>query len=569
MAITRVQGNARGFITTGTSITVTQVSDPINGNVNVAIIACYGASGMKVSSIAQTGVTWTYQIKKTTTGMAVAIWFGVVGAGASKTITITLAVSAYNGAVGDVCEYSGVLTSSFLDKTAINTGTGTTSDTGTTANTTQADELWIGAILSDYRAQSNPTQGFTLLDGAQIPGECSGGYLEKIVSAIGTANSGDTLTSSSVWLGCIATFKAAAGATAKSFSDVGGGSDAFINPYRAMPFSETGHGAETFNTPFRSMGFADVGHGADVFTLLRALGFTDVGHGSDVFQILFKAMGFADTGHGSEAFTIPFKGLGFSDSGHGADSFSKFVTFLNQVFADTGHGVDAFIIPFKALGFTDVAGGIDSFLKDVWGPILKAFSDAGYGAEAFETIIAPALHKWGVALPFRLLQKYLATGRAVYLESLKKEITGKSIHPKRLNLEAHGTAVKAVRTDLTIEFRTVHKALNLQGYGKALRSVQSKGTLQGRKIEQVIMQLPVTGKQRLDLILELLGIELTLTYMFVAVVDDRTCEHCLQHDTKHFTREQIDMQFPDRDDTDYTLILPNAHPHCRCLLILL
>jgi len=186
-----------------------------------------------------------------------------------------------------------------------------------------------------------------------------------------------------------------------------------------------------------------------------------------------------------------------------------------------------------------------------------------------ETIIASALHKWGFVLPFRLLQKYLATGRAVYLEKVKKEITGKSIHPKRLNLEAHGTAVKPVRTNLTIEFQTVHKALNLQGYGKAVRLIQAKGNLQGRKIEQVTKQLPVTGKQRLDLVLELLGIELTLTYIFVAVVDDKTCEHCMQHDTKQFTREQIDMQFPDCDDTDYTLILPNAHPHCRCLLILL
>ena len=77
--------------------------------------------------------------------------------------------------------------------------------------------------------------------------------------------------------------KPAVGVTDKGFSDVGGGADAFLNPYRAMPFTDTGHGAEAFNTPFRSMGFADVGHGVDLFTLLRMLAFFDTGNGADAF----------------------------------------------------------------------------------------------------------------------------------------------------------------------------------------------------------------------------------------------------------------------------------------------
>ena len=189
-------------------------------------------------------------------------------------------------------------------------------------------------------------------------------------------------------------------ATAKGFSDVGGGSDAFLNPYRAMPFSETGHGAEAFSTPFRAMGFTDVGYGVDVFALLRQLAFSDVGHGTDVFALLrmlaFLDTGsgtdaftkdilgaitkaFADAGLGSDAFTIPFKALRFSDVGAGADAFSKFITFLNKNFADTGLCSDAFAVLFKALGFSDVGHGVDLFTL----LFTLAFLDTGSGADTF------------------------------------------------------------------------------------------------------------------------------------------------------------------------------------------
>ena len=188
----------------------------------------------------------------------------------------------------------------------------------------------------------------------------------------------------------------------KGFADVGGGSDAFINPYRSMGFPDAGHGAEAFNTPFRSMGVSDEGHGIEAFsTPFRTMGFAESGHGSDGFLNPYRAMVFADVGHGADNFLILFKGLGFSDNGHGADSFSKFITFLNQAFADSGHGADAFFIPFKALGFTDVGHGVDvfvllrmlafadvgsgtdAFIKEVLGAIAKAFADVGYGSDAF------------------------------------------------------------------------------------------------------------------------------------------------------------------------------------------
>lgn len=212
--ITRVQGNAKATIITGTLLNVTMASSPIAGN---ALVLTYmgcasGSNTPSISSISQTGVTWTYQIGKTHASYVSwrgEIWFGVVTSGANVMVNITLDKSAVNHATADVCEYSGLLTSGFLDLTATNSSLATTTpDTGTTSTTTQAEELWVGLTGSTWTTQSSPTNGFTLLDGV-TDGSVSNAYLEKIVSSTGTANSGTTQTSNA-WLGCIATFKAGA-----------------------------------------------------------------------------------------------------------------------------------------------------------------------------------------------------------------------------------------------------------------------------------------------------------------------------------------------------------------------
>lgn len=211
MAITRVQGNARGTSLTN-SISVTMTSTPTSGDMLIATIGTYSSTAFAtVSSISETGVTWTRQAQETygsgSYWRVVEIWAGVVGSGALTSITINLAVAADYGAIADVCEYSGLLTSGFLDKTAVNTGSSTAPDTGTTATTTQPNELWIGNTGVAASPQTNPTNGFTLLDGVSFS-SFSVAYLENIVNAIGTANSGTTIPAGVGWVGCIATFKA-------------------------------------------------------------------------------------------------------------------------------------------------------------------------------------------------------------------------------------------------------------------------------------------------------------------------------------------------------------------------
>jgi hypothetical protein len=211
-------GPARG--TTGfTPTTVTLPSIPVQGNLLIAVvgIVCSSTYVPSVTSITQTGVTWSRQVQaynapEYNDWWVVEIWAGVVGSGASTSVSIAwTGLGSSNTCIADICEYSGLVTSGFLDKTASNScGTAKTNalDTGTTATTTQATELWIGGtfIQSTTDAQSlRSGSTFTFLDGTNN-GLGSLAYYEKIVSTTGTADSGSTTANADWWIGAIATF---------------------------------------------------------------------------------------------------------------------------------------------------------------------------------------------------------------------------------------------------------------------------------------------------------------------------------------------------------------------------
>lgn len=219
--ILRVQGNARGTNWGGaTSITVNLVQAPVQNNVLVATISLHDVGGPvpDVLSITQVGVVWSFVVAREGwfNQNRSEIWFGVVGAGAGTAITVNL-TGAIDNAIANVCEYSGVRTVGYTDQTASNSADvlSLTSDTGTTPNTTQAQELWVGCTTGksgNGLYQANPTNGFTMLDGGPYgAGGFTSAFLEKIVNAIGAANSGTSfyiggVPQTSEWSGCIATF---------------------------------------------------------------------------------------------------------------------------------------------------------------------------------------------------------------------------------------------------------------------------------------------------------------------------------------------------------------------------
>jgi autotransporter-associated beta strand protein len=204
---------------TSTSFTVTMGATPAAGNTLIAVISSRGAAANQISGLSSTGASWARAAQSTnTSGSTLEIWSAPVGSGAGAVVTIATTTGR---CAGVVIEYSGLLTTaSPVDQWAISNNIGTAAVTGTTAATSQANEVWIGGI--GYRS-STPTLGsilnsFTSVASAKTtsttPANNVMAYaLEAIVSATGTAGSGGTLTASATWSGAIATFKAAATST--------------------------------------------------------------------------------------------------------------------------------------------------------------------------------------------------------------------------------------------------------------------------------------------------------------------------------------------------------------------
>jgi len=214
MAITKVQGPYNAFgASPPHTLGVTLTNTPVSGDILICTTGIASGDSEAVSGISQTGVTWSYCKNKAVynaewaTYYDVEVWIGIVGAGASKTLTISYSGTQWAVFWATALEYSGVATSNELDKTASNAGTNKYPDTGTTDTTSQAGELWIGAtFIQGSNSQKTPTGGFTLYDYYDPYGSGNLGTLELMNAAQGTANSSTTAYSANPWVGCIATF---------------------------------------------------------------------------------------------------------------------------------------------------------------------------------------------------------------------------------------------------------------------------------------------------------------------------------------------------------------------------
>lgn len=192
--LTRVQGNAKGT-SMDNPTTVTLSATPTTGNVLIAVIGTQNYDDENyVTSISQSGVNWTCQIRGSQGPYyeACEIWLGVIGSNPSNTLIVH---TYYEGqemwlrTIVDVCEYSGVRTSGYLDTSYGWCGYSRTMYAYTTSNTTYAPELWVAGIYALISTGlSSPDNGFSLLDGV-----ASGymgtalAYLDKISDVTGLA----------------------------------------------------------------------------------------------------------------------------------------------------------------------------------------------------------------------------------------------------------------------------------------------------------------------------------------------------------------------------------------------
>lgn len=206
----KVQQKAAASTGDTTSQSVTLDSTPAQNN----LLRAYVVSGATVptpsgwtSAVGPVDFVGLYQFYK------------IAGAGESTTVTVNPSSSA--ACVLVVQEWSGYLTSGVLDVVASNSpgGAPTNCPTGTTAATSQADEL-VTACCGYIAAGETITAwtGYTV-DQATLTSTGSAsnvalGVATKVVAATGTqAAQADFSTSVSHPSACIATFKAAAAAS--------------------------------------------------------------------------------------------------------------------------------------------------------------------------------------------------------------------------------------------------------------------------------------------------------------------------------------------------------------------
>jgi hypothetical protein len=184
------------------------VTTPTNGNALIAVVGVRDSA--TVSSISQTGATWVLARRSTNTTTSVEIWYALNVSGAGTGVTVNLSASAKASAV--IGEYADVELTGAFDVSAINSGTGTTVTSGTTATTAIANQVWIGGFVNiNTSTYASPTNSFTQVGQVSSTGggpttRSNAVMYERIVSTTGTASVGATLSASQEWAGVVATF---------------------------------------------------------------------------------------------------------------------------------------------------------------------------------------------------------------------------------------------------------------------------------------------------------------------------------------------------------------------------
>ena len=214
MSISRVQGNTA---TAGsvTSFAITLGAGVTLGNLVVVAIGVNKAS----DTITAPDSSWhqaAFNNPAGTNAPEIAIWYMIVDASHAGGTSWTWTLGTANASRSCIEEWHATngWPASPVDSTAVGDTSGTPTaatviDSGTGPTTTQAEELWIGALI--YRTgpltESSLTAGWTSDLEAQTGTICTATMLYKIASATGAPDVNYTITSAQFWAGCVATFK--------------------------------------------------------------------------------------------------------------------------------------------------------------------------------------------------------------------------------------------------------------------------------------------------------------------------------------------------------------------------
>jgi len=214
----RRQGAQKNFFNSGTSHTIAWPSATAKGNLLLAIVTVKATSGGSPPTITASG--WTLVATSTRGALRTSLYSISNAAVRSGNETFTTNISAWRAL--HLEEYSGIAMTSPLDQTATTNLESALVSSGTTATTTQADELWFAVHAldlagGDWVSFFDPDNSFSHLDTAFGMDSFADVYhtsaliSARNVTATGAATTARTLGASRNWAGLVATFKAATG----------------------------------------------------------------------------------------------------------------------------------------------------------------------------------------------------------------------------------------------------------------------------------------------------------------------------------------------------------------------
>lgn len=209
MALSYVQ-SAKTQKASSSALSINYAATPASGNLLFAAVYVNEHAG----AVTITGPSGWTQIptdspSDNASNVKTALYYKTAGASEPTHVTGSLSSAVSWGMV--VWEFNSDTGGTWnLDQSAHSTGTSTAPASGTTATTSQANEICVAAIGvgNANPTLSAPTNGFTLQETGGAGSSSSGvvyGGLYKIVSATGTQGTAVT-SSSQPWAGIIATF---------------------------------------------------------------------------------------------------------------------------------------------------------------------------------------------------------------------------------------------------------------------------------------------------------------------------------------------------------------------------
>ena len=200
MAITKVQSKAVHSIGSFVpyNATITWDSPTTTGNLLVAFLSGYSGGFPTLPS------GWSSAVSADSAGA----YPGMIAYRANAPSESTTGTFAFPGDGSVIAvEYSGMETSSPVDVTSSNPGSGTSMTTGQTTTTSVADSVCFAGFTLSSGTTPSATGGYTQIESTQDAMAFQSFAMGKIVSATGTQEGTATQSSGSSYVGAITVFK--------------------------------------------------------------------------------------------------------------------------------------------------------------------------------------------------------------------------------------------------------------------------------------------------------------------------------------------------------------------------